>query len=257
MIDVSKVRFCDTETTGLDPSVHRVWEVAVGSYDAGGELVVEVAQLRLPDEVIGLADPVALEVNGFHGRYDPEGALGRDGFARWVAARLEGAVLVGKNPGFDDGMLRATLGYVGPAPWHYRMLCVDQMAFGALVAAGVEPGLPWRSNELAELLGVDVPDGRHTAEGDVRLVEAMWRAVAGLVPAPPARFVTTAGGDDRWDYQAWVSSDIVGTSGGQGYVDRGDAVRQAVARAHPGDVLDGEVLTFAWLAELRRRYFGG
>lgn len=255
MIDLSNLALVDTETTGLDPAVHRVWELAIGRYDDDG-LTVETCQLEVPDDVVAVAEPEALEVSGFRDRYDPAVALHRSDFAAWVGSRLEGRVLVGKNPAFDDGMLRATLGYVGPVPWHYRTLCVDQIAFGALCAYGVAPRVPWRSNELAELLGVEIPDGRHTAEGDVRLVAAMLEAVVGLTGTPRQRFKLVDRDGGRHDVEAWGGSDLLMFSN-QGYEDAAEAEKRAVARAQVGDELDGEVLTFARLAELRRRHFGG
>lgn len=69
--------FVDTETLGLDPRFHPVWEIAVVTDDGGPdtEVSVESWQVQVPPAVIARADPEALSINGFHDRYDPATAL--------------------------------------------------------------------------------------------------------------------------------------------------------------------------------------
>jgi hypothetical protein len=53
--------FIDTETTGLDPDRHEIWEIA---------LIVDDQEYQwfLPVD-LGKADPIALNIGRFHERY--------------------------------------------------------------------------------------------------------------------------------------------------------------------------------------------
>jgi len=62
--------YIDTETTGLDPTKHAIWEV--GLITAKGDeksWMVELTNQELAD-----ADPFALQIGGFHKRH-PQGFM--------------------------------------------------------------------------------------------------------------------------------------------------------------------------------------
>lgn len=64
-MDYGPVCFVDTETTGLDPDRHQIWEVALILPDGAGyvwQLPVDLAR----------ADPIALNIGRFHERRVPE-----------------------------------------------------------------------------------------------------------------------------------------------------------------------------------------
>lgn len=165
--------FLDTETTGLDPAIHRVWEIALATA-AGVEMVF---QLPLSDQDLYNADPDAQQINGWATRSDPALQVPKAVGVQRLAAATQGMTIVGKNPAFDVTMLIATFRMMGPVPWSYRTLCVDQLGYGALISRQIPVGLPWASDEIATALGVDVTKfERHTALGDVHLCQAMWHA---------------------------------------------------------------------------------
>lgn len=168
--------FVDTETTGLDPRMHEVWEIGLVLRDSEG---VEVERhWQLPVD-LGRADPMALSVGRFYERSIQGG--GRDGeltpphaFARHFAELTHGAHLVGAVPSFDDAFLKRLLRIFHQCPgWNYHLVDVENLVAGRL---GLTP--PWNSNDLSRAIGVD-PDNfeRHTALGDVRWAMALYDAV--------------------------------------------------------------------------------
>src|SRR4051812_8141834 len=103
--DPSKVAFIDTETTGLDPEWHMVWEVAVIVDDFEHvwqqRATAYEATTKLP---IGV-DPWVLEHTGIRERYDHDAALPwRDSIARFIEL-VGGRHLVGACPWFDSERL--------------------------------------------------------------------------------------------------------------------------------------------------------
>jgi hypothetical protein len=152
--------YLDTETTGLDPYLHYVWEIAYAVDD--GPILSSIVRHSSRN-----ADPEALEV----GRYWDRLSSGEfDNRATWefedtLRAALDGATLVGANPAFDAAMLRARW---DAAPWRYRLFDIEAYAMPALGLS--EPkGLAY----VAEQLGVEQPD--HTAACDVRVLRECHR----------------------------------------------------------------------------------
>lgn len=177
--------FVDTETTGLDPDRHDVWEIAL--IDDKGE-----TEYQLPVD-LSSADPTALRINRFYERRNAM-SQGRDlasfsarrtvpevdwwshgprSIAEDIAVRLDGMTLVGANPAFDAAFLRRFLLDHGQAPmWSHRLLDIEAYA------AAFCHGMPKSLRDTAGVLGVPVDeDGRHTALGDARLVKAIWDQV--------------------------------------------------------------------------------
>jgi hypothetical protein len=118
----------DTETTGLDPARHQVWEVALLERDCGAERL-----WRIEPNVL-LAEAKALEVGKFYertARMRPASFAERsesysgvwdltekDSLPLWsdpgslaphLAQLLDGATLIAANPTFDAGFLSAFL----------------------------------------------------------------------------------------------------------------------------------------------------
>jgi len=169
------VIFVDTETTGLEPDRHEVWEIALIEED-GTEHEWRIKPQRLYD-----ADPGALRVNHF---YERKAAVEHDAFfsklsrdtVAWEVARLtSGKHLVGAVPSFDANFLERFLRLQGYAhAWHYHLVDVEALAAGKL---GYPP--PWNSNDLSKALGLDLIDfgPKHTAIADTRWAKAMYDAV--------------------------------------------------------------------------------
>ena len=202
--------FLDIESTGLDPDRHDIWEIAVITEN-------DVERLWWPRPDLSTADPGALRLNGFYDRTMP-GKLNRatghtfewqppERVAERVALRLAGNHLVGVNPAFDAAFLDRWLRRHGQAPaWHYHLIDLGAMAYGwlnglaaaarelsatvgeaalagtaAWAAAEADLSLPWRSDDLSRLCGVDPPGEaeRHTALGDARWVKRWHEALTG------------------------------------------------------------------------------
>lgn len=189
------VIFCDTETTGLDPDRHEIWELALIT-EEGREYC-----WQLPVD-LARADPTGLRVGRFYERRRAISGLShvqslhrvmypaREGqelkwdavglpvayTAETVALMLDGCHIVGAVPSFDAAFLTRWLNAHGQAAtWHYHLVDVEALAAGRL---GAEP--PWNSEDLSRGVGVDPEQfDRHTALGDARWARAIYEAVLG------------------------------------------------------------------------------
>lgn len=178
---MTKLCFVDTETTGLDPDRHEIWEVACIVRDAAGDTEF-VWQLPVD---LGRAEPTALRISRYHQRatqwreWDLDAPEDRAQalrfFAREFAPLTRGAHLVGAVISFDEERLRRLLMANGGCPeWHYHLVDVEALVAGK---HGLEP--PWDSDKLAELESVRPisDDDRHTALGDARWARDLYDAV--------------------------------------------------------------------------------
>lgn len=159
--------FLDTETTGLDPDIHEIWEIAYAVNDG------PIVSILLPHSII-TADPKALEMNGYferHGRVQTSAWWGQDDLA--IRKTLIGNTIVGANPAFDASFLRKRWG--GVAPWHYQMIDVESMALGVLRYSRPK-GLSAISSDLADR-GYPVPMPDHSASKDVEVVREVYMAL--------------------------------------------------------------------------------
>lgn len=171
--------FIDTETTGLDPDRHEIWEVGlILRYEDGDE---SETTWQLPVD-LGQADAMALKIGRFHDRrlLDSPATPLRT-FANEFAEMTVGAHLVGAVVSFDEERLRRLLRAQGQCPmWHYHLIDVEVLVAGWLArdpdSMPVLP--PWKSEDLSRLVGVD-PDAfdRHSALGDAQWARAMYDAV--------------------------------------------------------------------------------
>ena len=152
--------FLDTETTGLDPRIHEVWEIAWAVND-GPVQVIQVGH------TLTSADPQALKINGYVDRWQPLSETSREDEAALREA-LDGATLVCSNPAFDEAFLRRRW---GSPNWHHRKIDIATYAMPAL---GTDR--PVGLATIAERLGVRAPD--HTAKVDVLVLRACYRKLA-------------------------------------------------------------------------------
>lgn len=195
---MTKLAFVDTETTGLDPIHHEIWEVALilrepYEPEPGDEdqtpWVEYQRTWQLPVD-LGRADPIALNIGQFQQRRrDLGGLTALDVFARDFANLTVGAHLVGAVVSFDEERLRRLLRKNHQCPmWHYHLVDVEAFAAGAVAGANNARGLtdgfdarpPWDSNKLSAAVGVDPGQfDRHTALGDAQWARAIYDAVMG------------------------------------------------------------------------------
>lgn len=199
------IAFVDTETLGLDPDRHPVWEVAVILYDEtdDGPTPVRDAftiQVHVTSEQLAEADPVAQELTGFDARYGVDSVPLIPGDAmRLVVDAIGDAHLAGAVVSFDEERLRRLALAHGIAPrWHYHLIDVEALMVGYLhgdrratdrhVHPGAQtgprppvPALPWKSRDLSLAVGVDPDDHQpvHTALADAGWALACYQAVTG------------------------------------------------------------------------------
>lgn len=178
--------FCDTETTGLDPNYHEVWEVGLilRTWNDSGQQNERSYHWFLPID-LGKADPFALKIGNFYNRYPGYAIKNNDlyttelfEFAESFGKLTQGAHLVGAVPSFDSERLTKLLRANGGCPaFHYHLIDVENLVAGALA---LEP--PYNSDNLSLLaLGEErhnaLQEVKHTALGDAQWALELYDAV--------------------------------------------------------------------------------
>lgn len=184
-----RVVFLDTETTGLDPAVEQVFEVAAICGVTGDEFVF---RLEPEAEVVAAMHPKAVEVNRYHER--TKAADWRWDSPHRTADKLRGLLtgshIVGAVPDFDARFLAAWFNWMGQdvPRWHYHLIDIEVLAYGWLLREPLTAQdraelatLPYDSDRLSAMCGVEpvTEDERHTALGDARWVMRWWNRVHG------------------------------------------------------------------------------
>jgi len=206
---MTRLCFLDTETTGLEPDRHEVYEIGLIVRDGDSRMDPEW-RWWLPVN-LARADPNALRVGRFFERRPPQSRIW-DGALQWapdISGKIEqadvrdvaasvmeltaGAHLGGAVPSFDAAFLSRLLRAHGCCPaWNYHLVDVEALAAGYLAGKAkadhllgevAEEGIdlarpPWDSSKLSA--AVDVDPGkfdRHTALGDARWARAIYDAV--------------------------------------------------------------------------------
>lgn len=158
--------FIDLETTGLDARIHQPWEVCFWAEDHDRPLTY-----TLP-HTLEHADARALEVGDYWRRKD----LAPKADADYLAHHLRGATLVGANPTFDAAFLTE---FIGAPVWHYRL--IDVCAGAMWIFGWDRPrSLIDTATHLREVERYPIHEADHTAEGDVRAVRGVYKALRDL-----------------------------------------------------------------------------
>lgn len=222
----TSLAFIDTETTGLDPDRHDIWEIGliVRSHrvpDRDGEWHWQLQ----PD--LAKADPSGLRVGRFYERihsdisivhwrgkqlsappeYDDKvmRANSPSDIAHRLANLLDGAHMVGAVPSFDAAFLTRFLRQHGQCPtWHYHLIDVEALAAGWVAGTVAE------AQAARQARGDDRPVGGSADPHPPWDTDALSEAV-GAVLEPADRH--TALGDARWAMAVYDA--VMGTGGGE------------------------------------------
>lgn len=167
--------FIDTETTGLDPRVQEVIEVAIILEKPNG--TVEEWCTKVRPGRLETADAYALKVNGYADH--PELWASAPTFAEItleLTRRLDDAILVGHNVGFDLDFLQEGLIRCGSkVKLPYHKVDTVTLAYTHLVPKGLKA---LNLDGIREFLGWS-KDGAHTALVDARDCRRLFREVTG------------------------------------------------------------------------------
>lgn len=175
------ITFLDTETLGLDPDAP-IWEFACIRRRKGlPDLTVHILIEHDPGDWLETLPPAFQD--DYRTRYNPIHSLTEGAAASEIHFATNGAIVVGCNPGFDIDSARLTKlmqrNGIEPA-WHYHPLDISSMAIGYLAGKGFPPAQPWKSDHLANDIGIVTGNyQRHTAHGDVLWTAAQWDQIMG------------------------------------------------------------------------------
>lgn len=162
--------FCDTETTGLTPAKHRVWEICLSRFEVVDGKRIQTAHLST------LLNPAIQLDEDYHFRR-PEGVTGEQLRAapKWrdqaplIEALCKGALFFAHNAPFDIRFIESEQGFVRrPSPIE-AVVCTQQLAKKLL------PGR--KSYALEQLkygLGLRAEGEQHRAEHDTRIMTALF-----------------------------------------------------------------------------------
>lgn len=167
----TRLCFIDLETTGLDARIHQPWEVCFWHEDHDRPLTYGLSH------TLDHADPQALTVGRYWDRHDVAPVTD----TAYLARHLRGVTLVGANPAFDAAFLANA---IGTQVWHYRLIDV---CAGAMWLLGWDR--PRSLIDTAAILrdeGFLIHEPDHTAEGDVRAVRDVYRALRTMKQAVAA-----------------------------------------------------------------------
>lgn len=169
LLDVPWV-FCDTETTGLTPAKHRIWEICLHRYEVrDGE--------RKPVQLLSTIINPSIQLDDDLYFTRPEGITGDVLRASWkwekwtedIEAACKGAVFFAHNAPFDIRFIEAEQRYAGrPSPIE-AVVCTQQLSKKLL------PGKKsYALGNLIASLGI-LPKGElHRAQTDTEAMMAIF-----------------------------------------------------------------------------------
>ena len=174
-MDLSKLVFLDTETTSLAEDAE-IWDLAI---DIDG---VQEQWFFQPHNWYAV-NAQSLAIGHFYERTAallPEDWKNPSEVAPALAARLQGRHIVGAVPNFDETRLKPWFAQNGAVlTTHYHLIDIETLIVGYAAAKGYVIDLPWKSDALSRLVGVEPPNNetRHTAAGDVAWIKEQFMAV--------------------------------------------------------------------------------
>ncbi len=176
---VHNLAFIDTETTGTDPNVHEIIELAViiarqvERPGRGPKIdIIEEAEWKIKPKRIEKAEPEALRVNGYN-EVDWMFAIDREKAMKEFAKKTESCIFVSHNLTFDYAFVsKAFEETVVDNRMHYGKLDTISIAFARLYDAPQADRFSLKS--LCTLLKVDNAKA-HTALADTRALVEVYR----------------------------------------------------------------------------------
>lgn len=126
---IEKFAFVDVETTGLDPEVHEIIELAYIITDRNLNVLSKYSTKILPEN-IEAASPRALEINGYSPDLWDAEAVPLCAALNILDLNLPWTYLAGHNVGFDRKFIEAAYKKLGrDTPWRtYHMLDTSSLA---------------------------------------------------------------------------------------------------------------------------------
>lgn len=175
---IEELFFCDIETSGTKMQEHGVFEFswAVGL----GDIRTVFATRRDMEYLIEIADPKALEVNGYSFDVIEERAMPAADFEQGLvqfAEEVKGKIWVNANPAFDARFMSNLLwnqGHPNNEPWFYRLL--DIQAYEAGLSRGKMMGLSHLVPHYKSM-GYSITPNDHTSKNDVAATRDLWLAI--------------------------------------------------------------------------------
>lgn len=160
-----KVEFCfiDVETTGLDPNVQEIVEIALIKTDENFD-VLKQYQTRVFPKHIETAHPKALKINGYDPEIWGESALSAEQTIEQIKPLLDGAIIAGQNVKFDISFLKCMFAAENEKPnWSgYHSIDTASLALPYFLAGEIK-GL--RLRNICKGLGI-TNKNPHRAMGD-------------------------------------------------------------------------------------------
>jgi DNA polymerase III epsilon subunit-like protein len=163
--------FLDTETSGLDPQVHEILEIAI--VDPQGEILLHS---KIKPQHIESAHPKALEINGYN-EADWKDAPSFSELAPNISSLLRDVITAGHNPAFDLGFIKAELSKADPALLKglgYHLVDTVTLAYEQLSGCGLDR---LSLVNVAKFLGIQL-DNAHTALADAEACRQVYLTLA-------------------------------------------------------------------------------
>jgi DNA polymerase-3 subunit epsilon len=171
--------FLDIETTGLNPVLSDIVEVAAMKVDERTLAVLDMVETRVRSPTGTFLDPEAIALNGFN-LDDWLDAPSADQVLPQLRTFLDGSRIVGHNPGFDWAFLRTAYFRFGLAAPDIDCHLLDTASLAwPLLRRGLVPSLSLR--ELCAFFGIS-NEGAHHALRDVVRTYQLFLKLIGETP---------------------------------------------------------------------------
>ncbi len=188
--------FLDTETTGLDPTIHRLLEIAFKIVDipSGYEKLTYQAVVKQPKEVWEKRDPGSVEVNGFTWekvQVGKEESIIRDEIIQiFTDLQIErkSTVYICQNPAFDRNFFSQLIDLHTQEKnhWPYHWLDLASMYWALQVKRHRDLHAPFpkelilSKNSIAQQYGLPIETNPHSALNGVDHLLLCYKAAIGF-----------------------------------------------------------------------------